>query len=134
MESNNLIDTYLLNRGLWNPTSGIKKGEANDIFENEDKLAKVAGLFDTFGEALGWILEEKIKVMALDIIRNADPREVPIIRQNMIDVADIWDEAQKYSIEYRKRQEASAGSGESTPPNEDNVLEQPPPEPVAGEL
>lgn len=121
-----LINKYLLERGLWKPVSGISKGESNDILDDPDKLAQVAGLFETFAKPLAWVLEEKIKKMALELIREAVPQEVIIIRQNMIEVSSIYDELEQYSIEYTKRKEAKENaSGEATPNNEDNVQEPP---------
>lgn len=117
----NLIDKYLIDRGLWEPKSAIKEGEANVILDDPEKLALVAGLFNTYGTALAWVLQEKIKVMALELIREARPPETIIIRQTMIDVSSIWDECEKYSLEYAKRQGEKEGNGEPTPPIEDNV-------------
>lgn len=133
----NLIQEYIVKRGLWQPKSALKAGKANDILASDEKLALVAGLFNTYGNALAWVLEEKVKEMAAYLITEAEPGETIVVRQNMLEVADIFDECEKYAKEYEKRnsekdKQGTPASSEATSNLEDN--EDVPPPVVTGEL
>lgn len=119
--SEDLITKYLLERRLLSPSIALKGGADDEILKDEEVLARCAGLFDTFGPALASILNECVKEIASEMLTKSVPQEVPILRQVMVDVAAIYDRAQSYSIEYKKRQDAkeseAAPAGTNTEDN-----------------
>lgn len=126
----NLVEKYLIERGLFEPIMGLKAEGPNPIMDSDELLARAGGMFDTYSDVLALILKEKIKAIVEALVIEAPPAEVMVLRQAMLEVASIYDEAEKYSIEYQKRKKEKEGepagpltaAGEA-PKLEDNVQE-----------
>ena len=99
MAQNDLLYTHLVTRGLHIPNQDMSK----EILESEDMLAGIAGIIGTYEAPFKALLQARIAPLKEQLIMNAEPQEVLVLRQCMLEVAMIFDDALKYSQEYRKR-------------------------------
>ncbi len=114
-----LLYTQLTARGLVD----TKRDFPKEILENEEVLAQIAGIFNTYEKGLTALIQARIHEIKEELVMKATPAEVIVLRQCMLEVAQIFDDCKKYKIEYGKRE---AGKGnqppeEPAPPQADNV-------------
>lgn len=120
------IKKYLIDRGLLDPLVVTEAGAQDAIMENGDMLALAAGVFNNSAKVLAAVIVETIKPIALSLLRDCHPAETVVLRQAMVEVSKLYDQFEKYAVEYEKRMkekegDGSTASGEAAPTIEDNA-------------
>lgn len=105
---------YLLRRGLFDPVKASKE----EILDNEERLAKIAELFNTYKDALNDLLLARINGLRDQVYTEIAPHELIIYRQAMIEVATIFDDAMSFATEYNRRKEEKEGQATNVPDNQ----------------
>lgn len=124
-----LLERLLISRGLAAPNS--KPDDA--ILANEEMLARIAGMFKTYEKEIIALVDSRLTPIKHALIFECAPAETMVLRQALLEVASIYDDAKKYNDEYdkreRERKEAEGASRvtlgvaqpEAAPKLEDNV-------------
>ncbi len=113
-ESNaQLLEKYLLERGLFQPADVVKAivsgrkdmpvGE--EILNNDDLLARCAGIYQNNREALEAVIRARILPNVMELVLKAYPQETIVIRQSILEVSAILDDFKRYNDEYMRRKE-----------------------------
>ena len=113
MENSTLLEKYLIERGLFQPTDVVKaivSGQkevpvGEEILNNDDLLARVAGMYQTNRSALEAVVRARIYPLVVELVMRAYPQETIVLRQSILEVSAILDDFKKYSDEYNRRQQ-----------------------------
>lgn len=117
---NDLFAQYVISRGY------IMPGEDMDatILANDELLSAIAGLWRNSKHVIEAIIKARIYPIQMELVREATPYEVPILRQAMIEVAFIGDDFERYAREFERRKKGNDLNGIAVEPAqryEDNV-------------
>lgn len=103
----------VLDRGLIEP--GVDMEAL--VLENDAFLAELAGIWRSHPEAIKALLRARIYPIERDLVGNATPAEVIILRQAIIEVALIGDDLERYATEFERREKLrKEGEGEQPAP------------------
>lgn len=97
----------VLERGLIQP--GVDMSDV--VLQNEILLAELAGIWRSHKNAIVALLQARIHPVQHDLVFNATPAEVIIMRQAIIEVALLGDDLEKYAVEFEKREKLRKESG-----------------------
>lgn len=113
MSATQLLEKYLIERGLFQPTDLVKSivsgkkdvpvGE--EILNNEELLAQCAGMYQNNQRALEAVIRARILPLVLELVLRAYPQETIVLRQSILEIAAILDDLKKYNDEYTRRKE-----------------------------
>lgn len=115
MDNTDLLTTYVISRGLIEP--GVDAREA--ILSSAELLPQAAGLWRDKKSVVEAVLKARIYAIERELVQNAMPAEVIILRQAMIEVAMIGEDLEAYAQEYERRKKAAdapAGGQGLSPP------------------
>lgn len=113
MENSTLLEKYLIERGLFQPTDVVKaivSGQkevpvGEEILNDDDLLGRVAGMYQTNRSALEAVVRARIYPLVVELVMRAYPQETIVLRQSILEVSAILDDFKKYSDEYNRRQQ-----------------------------
>lgn len=123
MNTPRTLSEYLFNRGL--VLDPVKIQEKDDEILNDDKLLEEAGqMFQAHGGIFQKAIQARINAIAYELLVEAVPEEVPVLRQALVEVTAILDDFRRYEAEAKRReaqrQRASEEAGEA--PTDDTPL------------
>lgn len=107
------------------------KPTADPIFDDEEMLERAAGVWNDQETVIRKMLLRRIRALRSYLEYSAQPQEVPIVREKMMELATLVDDFQKASQEMQRRRqrreeqnanEEDATAAEGT--NQDNEGEQ----------
>ena len=122
------LSEYLKSRGLsFDPLPINEKRSFTD-----EQVAKIASIPE---DALIILIQAKIDSIADEIIDNAIPEEVPVLRQSFVEIGSLIDELRKAKKEIQTRREIKdAEKGEQTGEQKEEPQTSPPEEGKEGSL
>lgn len=126
-ENSTLLEKYLIERGLFQPTDVVKaimSGQkevpvGEEILNDDDLLARVAGMYQTNRSALEAVVRARIYPLVMELVMRAYPQETIVLRQSILEIASILDDFKKYSDEYNRRQN---NKSQATPADNQQTL------------
>src|SRR5690242_16092327 len=77
-----------------------------EILADDDRLAKIAGLLATYEGALNDLIRCRVQTIIEELVRRAHPAETIVLRQAIVEVSHIYDDALRFAQEWKKREEA----------------------------
>lgn len=125
------LEKYLLQRGFFDPLVALDDTRASEdaILADDALLAEVASIYKGKERALKALIYERIKPIIKELVMKATPAETMVLRQAMVEVSLIMDDAKKYSDEYDNREKEKKereANGEATSTIEDNGQQETP--------
>jgi hypothetical protein len=96
------FEEYLLERGLYEHTKDV----GNEILENDELLHELADVWRGHRKAIELLLQARMQPIREELVMRALPVEVPVLRQNMLEVAAIADDLERYATEHERRTKA----------------------------
>lgn len=115
MAADSLFEQYLIRRGLVKPNEDMNE----TLLGNDEFLAEIAGIWEGHPHALKAIIQARVHKVTAELVQEATPYEVIILRQAMVEVAALYDDFERYAQEYRRRkphnEEGAVESGEGQP-------------------
>lgn len=112
------LSEYLKKRGIV-----FHQPQVNIFSESEDaaeRLQKAAQAWDTNEEGIRAIIEHRLSIIRKEMLLDAVPEEVVVLRQSLADLASLFDDFGKASEENKKR---AANKKQSQ--TEEELLEEP---------
>lgn len=110
--ANEKLQEYLLGRELLDPaqvvdiaTSDVAINVRDAILEDNETLARVAGMWESNRSALEKVLKVRILDIAVNLLVSAKPEETIVLRQVMLELAEVLKDFEKYHTEFTKRAE-----------------------------
>jgi phosphoenolpyruvate carboxylase len=110
MDATALYDD-LVKRELIKPEWALAAGDQDDVLEDDVTLAEIAGIAQKKA-ALTALIRNCIRPLVKEIIFDAHPAEVMVLRQSIVDLASVVDKAESYLAEYNKRKQDKENAAE----------------------
>lgn len=104
--ASDLFEKYLITRGIVKPNEDMNEA----LLANDEFLAEIAGMFEGHPRALLAIIQARVHKITKELVQEATPYEVIILRQAMVEVAALYDDFERYAQEYRRRKPHDEGS------------------------
>jgi hypothetical protein len=113
MQSDPTLAEYLYSRQL-KPALDLEHDVEQEILSDDDMLAKIAGLVATYGPTLDALVRCRVQSIVEELVRHAYPAETIVLRQAIAEVSAIADDAAKFALEWKKREDDKAAAAEGT--------------------
>jgi hypothetical protein len=116
-----ILERLLINRKLYDPAA-LFNDRKDEILENDDLLANIAGLAENSLPALTAVIKSRVAELSRQIVFEIHPAELMVYRQALVELDEVLNSVSKYAEEWKKREEAKkpqpkpADTGETQTP------------------
>lgn len=101
-----LLDVYI-KKELIKPSEDHRQ----EVFDNPDLLEGAAGIWRGSEHILKAVIRARIARIQHEIVTEAVPQELLLLRQAMVEVAFLFDDFEAYARESERRKKEADGSG-----------------------
>src|ERR1700712_2092427 len=109
MQSDPTLAEYLYSREL-KPALDLEHDVEQEILSDDDMLAKIAGLVATYGPALNALIRCRVQSVVEELVRRAYPAETIVLRQAIVEISAIGDDARRFALEWKTREDEKAAA------------------------
>jgi len=102
-----LFEQYLIRRGLVKPSEDMNEA----LLNSEEFLAEIAGIWEGHKPAIEALIKARLYPIERELVQEATPYEVMILRQSMLEVAFLYDDFERYTQEYHRRKKPAPEEG-----------------------
>lgn len=96
---NDILEKYLYQTGLYDP----KRDMSEEILADRELLAQVAELWKSNEKVIRAVIQARLSPIREELVMNATPPEVLVLRQALVEVAAIITDFQRYAAEHNRR-------------------------------
>src|SRR3954465_1468779 len=107
--ADNSLEQYLLSRELMEPDRELDK----EILETPDLLAKAGLAWGTSKDGIRLVVRARLMKLRQELIFRAYPQEVPVLRQAIVELANLLDDVERYEERHKASFEKPKTENES---------------------
>lgn len=96
------LEQYLLSRELTEPDRDLD----TEILDTPELLSKAAAAWLDSKEGIRLVVRSRLMKVRQELIFTAIPQEVPVLRQALLELANLLDDFERYANENARRIEA----------------------------